>query len=71
MTEALFHVYSLTYKEWVSKTYSGTSEITKAQTFTLVDALDFCRVRFTDEHVCFPVAVQHLKTIEDMSNVAR
>lgn len=59
-----FKVFSIRQGGWVTPS-GATSQSDRAQTFTLVEALQYCTSRFVDEHVCFPVSEKHLKAVKD------
>jgi hypothetical protein len=66
-----FYVYSMKLGGWISKTSSATTQLEHALEFTLEPALEFCRIRFVDEHVCFPVSAEHLKNLQEPYNGTR
>ena len=66
-----FYIFSLTYNNWVSTTYQGTSNLEHALQFTLDEAIRYCSIRFTDEHKCFPVSTLYMTVIAESTNGAR
>lgn len=57
-------IFSLRSNAWVGASVPYTSDISKAQRFTLSDAVEACRLhRLQGKMVTFPVALEIIKEI--------